>query len=179
MAGRRTVRCDRAAPTQTNPVVPNPSTTASRSTVALDWLGTVGLPGRDTVVEQGIEELRIRRLRAQALRDADGDHLLSSGMAAENAIRVQRVLVPRCRAESRTLLGDDQDPVEPVERFLAHLASIERSPHTAKADAPSERRSATTPASRRRVAELVAAAPESLCARPGRARRPGSPAADR
>jgi integrase/recombinase XerD len=36
-------------------------------------------------------------------------------------------------AESWTLVGDDHVPVEPVERFLAYLASIERSPNTVKA----------------------------------------------
>jgi integrase/recombinase XerD len=48
-------------------------------------------------------------------------------------MRVQRVLMPGSEAESWTLLGDDQEPVEPVERFLAHLASVGRSPNTAKA----------------------------------------------
>ena len=31
------------------------------------------------------------------------------------------------------MLGDDQVPVEPVERFLAYLTSIEKSPNTIKA----------------------------------------------
>ena len=35
--------------------------------------------------------------------------------------------------ESWTLLGDDHVPIEPVERFLAYLASIEKSPNTIKA----------------------------------------------
>lgn len=48
-------------------------------------------------------------------------------------MKVQRVLMPGSRAESWTVLGDDQRPVEPVERFLAYLASIERSPNTIKA----------------------------------------------
>lgn len=41
--------------------------------------------------------------------------------------------MPGSRAESWTVLGDDQVPVDPVERFLAYLASIERSPNTVKA----------------------------------------------
>jgi site-specific recombinase XerD len=45
-------------------------------------------------------------------------------------MRVQRVLMPGSGVESWTLLGEDQVPVEPVERFLAFLASIERSPNT-------------------------------------------------
>ncbi|MEU4332834.1 site-specific integrase [Nonomuraea dietziae] len=48
-------------------------------------------------------------------------------------MRVQRVLMPGTEAESWTLLGDDHVPVEPVERFLAYLASIEKSPNTLKA----------------------------------------------
>ena len=48
-------------------------------------------------------------------------------------MRVQRVLMPGSEAESWTLLGDDQVPVEPAERFLGYLASIEKSPNTVKA----------------------------------------------
>ena len=48
-------------------------------------------------------------------------------------MRVQRVLMPGSEAESWTLLGDDQVPVEPVERFLGYLTSIEKSPNTVKA----------------------------------------------
>jgi hypothetical protein len=48
-------------------------------------------------------------------------------------MRVQRVLMPDTEFESWTLLGDDYIPVEPVDRFLAYLASIERSPNTIKA----------------------------------------------
>jgi integrase/recombinase XerD len=48
-------------------------------------------------------------------------------------MRVQRVLMPDSAVESWTLLGDDLVPVEPIERFLAYLVSIERSPNTVKA----------------------------------------------
>ena len=48
-------------------------------------------------------------------------------------MRVQRVLMPGSEAESWTVLGDDQVPVEPVERFLGYLTSIEKSPNTVKA----------------------------------------------
>ena len=48
-------------------------------------------------------------------------------------MRVQRVLMPGSAVESWTLLGDDLVPVEPVERFLAYLSSVERSPNTVKA----------------------------------------------
>ena len=48
-------------------------------------------------------------------------------------MRVQRVVMPGSEAESWTLLGDDQVPLDPVERFLGYLASIEKSPNTVKA----------------------------------------------
>lgn len=48
-------------------------------------------------------------------------------------MRVQRVLMPGSEAEAWTLLGDDQVPLEPVERFLGYLSSIEKSPNTVKA----------------------------------------------
>ncbi|HZE16804.1 MAG TPA: site-specific integrase [Mycobacterium sp.] len=41
--------------------------------------------------------------------------------------------MPETEFESWTVLGEDQLPVEPVERFLAYLASIEKSPNTIKA----------------------------------------------
>ena len=43
------------------------------------------------------------------------------------------VVMPENEFESWTVLGDDQVPVRPVERFLAYLASIEQSPNTIKA----------------------------------------------
>ena len=41
-------------------------------------------------------------------------------------MRVQRVVMPETEFESWTVLGDDQLPIQPVERFLAYLASIEK-----------------------------------------------------
>lgn len=49
------------------------------------------------------------------------------------SMRVQRVLMPGSGFESWTVLGDDHVPVDPIERFLSYLASIERSPNTVKA----------------------------------------------
>jgi site-specific recombinase XerD len=43
---------------------------------------------------------------------------------------VQRVLSPVSSLESWTVLGDDDLPVAPVERYLAYLTDIERSPNT-------------------------------------------------
>jgi integrase/recombinase XerD len=48
-------------------------------------------------------------------------------------MRVQRVVMPDSGLESWTVLSDEGVPLEPVERFLAYLASIERSPNTIKA----------------------------------------------
>jgi integrase/recombinase XerD len=50
-----------------------------------------------------------------------------------SSMRVQRVLMPGSQFESWTVLGDDHVPVEPVERFLGYLSSIERSPNMVKA----------------------------------------------
>jgi site-specific recombinase XerD len=41
--------------------------------------------------------------------------------------------MPTTRVESWTVLGGDDVPIEPVERFLAYLTDIERSPNTVKA----------------------------------------------
>ena len=46
---------------------------------------------------------------------------------------VQRVLMPVSSLESWTVLGEAGGPVEPIERFLAYLTDIERSPNTVKA----------------------------------------------
>jgi integrase/recombinase XerD len=46
---------------------------------------------------------------------------------------VQRVVMSASRRESWTVLGDDVVPIEPVERYLAYLTDIERSPNTVKA----------------------------------------------
>jgi site-specific recombinase XerD len=51
----------------------------------------------------------------------------------EVRMRVQRVVMPDSGAESWTVLGDDHGPVEPIERYLAFLAAVERSPNTVKA----------------------------------------------
>ena len=48
-------------------------------------------------------------------------------------MHVQRVAMPASRIESWTVLGDDGAPVEPIERFLAYLTDIERSPNTVRA----------------------------------------------
>jgi integrase/recombinase XerD len=48
-------------------------------------------------------------------------------------MHVQRVVMPASPVESWTVLGDDGTPVEPVERYLAYLTAIERSPNTIRA----------------------------------------------
>ena len=46
---------------------------------------------------------------------------------------VHPVAVPGSGTRSWTVLGDDDVPVVPVERFLAYLTGIGRSPNTVKA----------------------------------------------
>ncbi|MEV0442911.1 tyrosine-type recombinase/integrase [Streptomyces spectabilis] len=46
---------------------------------------------------------------------------------------VQRVVSPLTQQESWTVLGDDDVPVGPIERYLSYLTDIERSPNTIKA----------------------------------------------
>jgi integrase/recombinase XerD len=48
-------------------------------------------------------------------------------------VHVQRVAMPATREPSWTVLGDDATPIEPIERYLAYLTDIERSPNTIKA----------------------------------------------
>lgn len=48
-------------------------------------------------------------------------------------MKVQRVVMPVSGAESWTVVGNDWAPIGPVERYLAHLAGIERSPNTVRA----------------------------------------------
>ena len=48
-------------------------------------------------------------------------------------MQVQRVAMPASRVPSWTVLGDDDTPIEPIERYLAYLTDIERSPNTVKA----------------------------------------------
>lgn len=52
-------------------------------------------------------------------------------------MRVQRLVMPGSGAESWTVVDDAFVPVESVERFLAHLAAIERAPGTVRAYAHS------------------------------------------
>jgi integrase/recombinase XerD len=49
------------------------------------------------------------------------------------AMFVQRVAMSALGVESWTVLGADDVPVEPIERYLAYLTGIERSPNTVKA----------------------------------------------
>ena len=48
-------------------------------------------------------------------------------------MQVQRVVLPGVRVESWTVLGDDDVPVEPIDRWLGFLSDIDRSPDTVKA----------------------------------------------
>ena len=46
---------------------------------------------------------------------------------------VHRVVMPGSAVGSWTVLGDDDVPVEPIERYLSYLTAVERSPNTIKA----------------------------------------------
>lgn len=46
---------------------------------------------------------------------------------------VVKVVSPLSSRESFTVLGEDDAPVAPVERYLKYLTDIERSPNTVKA----------------------------------------------
>src|SRR5258707_864302 len=48
-------------------------------------------------------------------------------------MQVQPVIMPASGTESWTVLGDDDVPVVPVERYLAYLTDVERSPNTVRA----------------------------------------------
>jgi integrase/recombinase XerD len=54
-------------------------------------------------------------------------------------VRVQRLVMPVTGVESWTVLDDSLVTVVPAERFLAHLAAVERSPNTVRAYAYSWR----------------------------------------
>src|SRR5271166_695115 len=58
---------------------------------------------------------------------------LSMTWIKEETMLVQPVVVPGSGTLSWTVLGDDDVPVVPVERFLAYLTDIGRSPNTVKA----------------------------------------------
>jgi len=51
----------------------------------------------------------------------------------EERMRVQRVALPGTRVGSWTVLGDDDAPVDAIERWLAYLSDVDRSPNTVKA----------------------------------------------
>lgn len=46
---------------------------------------------------------------------------------------MRRVVVSGSFVESWTVLGDEGGPVEPIERYLAYLTDVEKSPNTVKA----------------------------------------------
>src|SRR5207302_7349992 len=58
---------------------------------------------------------------------------LSMTQFKEETMLVHPVTVPGSGTRSWTVLGDDDGPVVPVDRFLAYLTGIGRSPNTVKA----------------------------------------------
>ena len=61
------------------------------------------------------------------------DIALSMTLFKEETMFVQPVVIPGSGTLSWTMLGDDDVPVVPVDRFLAYLTDIGRSPNTVKA----------------------------------------------
>src|SRR5258707_11993391 len=82
-------------------------------------------------------------------------------------MQVQRVIMPASGTESWTVLGDDDVPVVPVERYLAYLTDVERSPNTVRAYAhdlkdyclPGPGLAAGAAGGHRRLRDLAAPAP--------------------
>src|ERR1700722_14301462 len=58
---------------------------------------------------------------------------LSMTLFKEETMLVHPVVVPGSGTRSWTVLGDDDVPAAPVDRFLAYLTDIGRSPNTVKA----------------------------------------------
>src|SRR5260221_8647724 len=58
---------------------------------------------------------------------------LSMTLLKEETMLVHPVVIPGSGTRSWTVLGDDEVPVVPVDRFLAYLTDIGRSPNTVKA----------------------------------------------
>src|ERR1700751_2773264 len=58
---------------------------------------------------------------------------LSMTLLKEETMLVHPVVFPGSGTRSWTVLGDDDVPVVPVDRFLAYLTDIGRSPNTVKA----------------------------------------------
>lgn len=48
-------------------------------------------------------------------------------------MRLQRLVMPETEAVSWTVIGDDAEPVAPIEAYLVHLTALERSPETVRA----------------------------------------------
>lgn len=56
-----------------------------------------------------------------------------TGSTGGSTLLVQRVTVSGSRVESWTVLGENDAPVAPIERYLSYLSAIERSPNTVRA----------------------------------------------
>jgi site-specific recombinase XerD len=54
-------------------------------------------------------------------------------------IVVRRVVMPVSESVSWTVVGDDGTVIEPIEKYLAYLTALERSPNTVVAHATSLR----------------------------------------
>jgi integrase/recombinase XerD len=64
---------------------------------------------------------------------AQGSTIVNLSVYRLKGMLVHRVVIPVTEAVSWTVLGDDGEPVAPVESYLSHLAAVERSPETVRA----------------------------------------------
>ena len=81
---------------------------------------------------EGVHDVQHEAGPCRDLRGGGGYLRPSITQISGGSMLVQRVLMPVSSLESWTVLGDG-GPVEPIERYLAYLTDIERSPNTIKA----------------------------------------------
>jgi site-specific recombinase XerD len=65
------------------------------------------------------------------------EHMFDSRAGEHPQLSVQAVVMPGSGARSVTVVGGDFEPIEPIESYLAHLITLERSPNTIRAYATS------------------------------------------
>ena len=106
----------------------NISTTSARRLISLLSRSIVicSLPG-------GVFDVRHEALRSQFLRGGHGYLQPSRRQSQRRSNEIARVVSPVSPRESWTVVGDDDPPLAPVERYLGYLTGIERSPNTVKA----------------------------------------------
>src|SRR6478752_4500087 len=82
---------------------------------------------------RGVFDVHDGAVRPRGPRAGHGYLPLSSTWVCGRFDVVQRVVTPSSRRESWTVIGRDGVPIEPIERYLAYLTDVERSPNTVRA----------------------------------------------